>query len=79
MHHDLVDDDTCAFCDQESETIAHLLTQCSFAQQIWHDVLGQLNLQGCLLRTDKEFTSWFEIAASNAQPAVQKEPDQSLS
>jgi hypothetical protein len=28
-------EDTCALCDQESETITHLLVGCSFNKELW--------------------------------------------
>jgi hypothetical protein len=29
----------CPFCNQEDETIHHLLTGCVFARQFWHVIL----------------------------------------
>ena len=33
-------------CDQEEETIQHLLTGCVFAQQVWFSILSPLGLGG---------------------------------
>ncbi|XP_073367977.1 uncharacterized protein [Aegilops tauschii subsp. strangulata] len=33
-------DDACALCDQEEETMQHLLAGCSFSRQVWHEILG---------------------------------------
>jgi hypothetical protein len=33
--HQLQVDDRCSFCDQESETISHLLIACSFSREVW--------------------------------------------
>jgi hypothetical protein len=36
--------ETCPFCDQDAETIHHLLVGCVFSRQIWAHVLQQLGL-----------------------------------
>jgi hypothetical protein len=38
-HHGLWDDATCVFCDQESETMDHLLTGCAYLKETWFRVL----------------------------------------
>lgn len=43
--HGLQPDDICVLCHQESETIIHLLTSCTFSLQIWSDALAALGLQ----------------------------------
>lgn len=40
--HGLQDDDTCVLCDQESETITHLLINCSYSRQVWFSALRRL-------------------------------------
>ena len=37
--HNLQQDDSCALCSQEPETISHLLVGCSFSRQVWYRVL----------------------------------------
>ena len=37
--HNLQQQDLCALCNQESETISHLLVGCSFSRQIWYRIL----------------------------------------
>ena len=39
MRHNLQQDDHCALCSQEPETISHLLVGCSFSRQVWYRVL----------------------------------------
>jgi hypothetical protein len=34
----------CPLCDQEPETIDHLLIRCVFARKFWFRLLGQVNL-----------------------------------
>lgn len=48
LRHGLSTSDTCAVCDQESESISHLLLQCPFAKQVWFHSLSKLGLQACL-------------------------------
>jgi hypothetical protein len=36
--HDLQDDDRCVMCDQDSETITHLLIGCSYTKEVWHNL-----------------------------------------
>jgi hypothetical protein len=35
---------SCALCDQEEETVQHILTNCVFARQFWHDILSSFCL-----------------------------------
>jgi hypothetical protein len=70
MRHGLSTDDTCALCDQESESIAHLMIQCSFSQQIWFNVCS-LNITTCIPGRDDDFNSCFETAVANAPPDTQ--------
>ena len=34
--HGLSHPDKCLLCDQEEETVQHILTTCVFARQFWH-------------------------------------------
>jgi len=43
--HNLQDVDNCTFCDQQSETISHLSTECVLARETWYLVLRRYNLQ----------------------------------
>lgn len=72
MRHGLSNDDTCALCDQEEESIGHLMIQCSFSQQVWFDICSQLNIQSCIPGHDEEFNPWFETAVMNTEPSVKK-------
>ena len=37
--HNLQQRDTCALCNQEPETISHLLVGCSFSREVWYIIL----------------------------------------
>ena len=41
--HNLQDDDTCALCSQQSESITHLLLNCPFAKECWFLVLHRMH------------------------------------
>jgi len=52
--------DKCILCDQEEETIQHILTTCVFARQFWHSVLSPLNLQQLVPnRREHSFATWW--------------------
>ena len=39
-HRSLPHEDDCALCDQDEETMHHLLAGCSFSRQVWHEILS---------------------------------------
>jgi hypothetical protein len=43
-HHGMDHPDKCPLCDQEEETIDHLLVSCAFAKKFWFTFLSQVNL-----------------------------------
>jgi hypothetical protein len=50
----------CPLCDQESETIDHLLISCVFARQFWFTLLRQFNLQELSPQPDAcSFLDWW--------------------
>jgi len=53
--------DQCTLCDQEDETIQHILTTCVFARQFWFQILQPLNL-GFLVpnRRWTSFADWWK-------------------
>jgi hypothetical protein len=51
--------DRCHLCDQEEETIDHLLISCVFVRQFWHTLLRQVNLQAISPQPDDvSFLDW---------------------
>jgi hypothetical protein len=50
----------CPLCDQEQETVQHLLTTCVFTRQFWHGILAPFNL-GHLIPSPVEasFVEWW--------------------
>ena len=50
----------CPLCDQEDETVQHILTSCIFSRQFWFQILQSLNL-GSLVpnRRSTSFAVWW--------------------
>jgi hypothetical protein len=52
--------DKCPLCDQEEETIQHLLTSCVTARQVWFSLFAPLNLSGSVPRQcESSFADWW--------------------
>jgi hypothetical protein len=56
--HGLQDDDSSSLCDQEPETLDHLLTQCVFSK-VWTHVLSKVGLLNLLNQHDVQFVIWW--------------------
>ncbi|GJN03142.1 hypothetical protein PR202_ga20551 [Eleusine coracana subsp. coracana] len=56
----------CLLCDQEEDTINHLLTSCVFARQFWFSLLRRIGL-GLLAPqpSDVNFYKWWQAAVSS--------------
>jgi hypothetical protein len=53
----------CPLCDQEDETIDHLLVSCVFAKQFWYILLRQVGVHSLAPQpTDLVFDEWWERA-----------------
>jgi hypothetical protein len=53
-------------CDQEAETINHLLVKCVFAKQFWFDFLSSVGLQELCPAHEDSFESWWKSSSSRA-------------
>jgi hypothetical protein len=52
----------CPLCDQEEESIDHLLLSCVFARQFWFSLFQQLNLQEFTPQIDTiSFMNWWQM------------------
>jgi len=65
--------DCCPLCDQEEETVQHLLTTCVFARQFWFSILQPLNLSQLVPRhTDNSFADWWKKSWKKLQKHLRK-------
>ncbi|KAF8668847.1 hypothetical protein HU200_052049 [Digitaria exilis] len=63
----------CPLCDQEDETINHLLAGCVFARQFWHGILSLFGLQEITpLTGELDFFCWWEQASDRLPSALQQ-------
>jgi len=63
----------CPFCDQEEETINHLLVSCVFARQFWYYLLRQVGLHSLSPQpSDVSFDSWWDQASGATSGLIQK-------
>jgi len=63
----------CPLCDQEDETINHLLVSYVFARQFWYFLLRQVGLHSLSPQpSDTSFDSWWEKASGATSGLIQK-------
>jgi hypothetical protein len=53
------DDDKCTLCDQDTESIDHLLVNCVFSCQLWFKTLRRFGWQGLTPAQRDAFASWW--------------------
>jgi hypothetical protein len=65
--------EVCPFCDQEEETIEHILVGCVFTRQIWFSILQALHLPALVPSTsDTKFSSWWRKSLRLVPKELQK-------
>ncbi|WVZ94091.1 hypothetical protein U9M48_040028 [Paspalum notatum var. saurae] len=63
----------CPLCDQEQETVQHLLVSCVFTRQVWTLILNALGLPDLVPQPDgRRFSSWWSGAVSRAPKELKK-------
>jgi hypothetical protein len=61
----------CPFCDQEDETIEHLLCSCVFSRQFWHQLLHRFGLPDVAPQpSTTRFFAWWQQAGSSFNKEV---------
>lgn len=70
--HGLPHDTTRTLCDQEPETMHHLLAGCSFSRQVWHEILGWVRATTDLPDADTTFQSWWAASCDHAPASARK-------
>ncbi|WVZ89347.1 hypothetical protein U9M48_035768 [Paspalum notatum var. saurae] len=64
---------TCPLCDQEQETMQHLLISCVFSREVWTLVFSNLWLHDLIPQLDgKSFSGWWSGAIKRAPKEVKK-------
>jgi hypothetical protein len=63
----------CPLCDQEDETVQHLLASCVFAREAWAHILSKVGLQHLSPSGDvKSFQVWWRSSEQRVDAAVKK-------
>ena len=63
----------CPLCDQDGETIDHLLVSCVFSRQVWFNVLQHLGLQVLAPQAgERSFEDWWASTSSRVSGQIQK-------
>ena len=66
--------DKCSLCDQEDETIQHLLTTCVVARQVWIRLLHPLELTDLVPRQNEtSFADWWRKTMRRVKRSTKKE------
>jgi hypothetical protein len=69
----------CPLCDQEEETIDHLLVNCVFAREFWFILFRQVGLQNLSPQpTELSFHAWWENASSSTDDGLMRQGVNSL-
>jgi hypothetical protein len=64
----------CLLCDQDVESINHLLVGCIFAKQFWFELLKLGCWQGlCPQQEDHSFETWWMSSSSRVIEAARKD------
>ena len=77
FRHGLQPTDTCILCDQESETIDHILLGCVFSREVWHRCLRWAQLDGLNLNPAGNAIPWW-LAARKLIPQHRRKGFDSL-
>ena len=62
----------CPLCDQASETIHHLLLECPFSREVWHEILSWLRLSCPLPNNDATLHDWWCSARQDTPKPMHK-------
>jgi hypothetical protein len=59
FRHGLQDSNACIFCDQDAETMNHILLGCPFSHEVWETWLRKLHLQYIVAVQDEPTIPWW--------------------
>jgi hypothetical protein len=65
--------ENCVLCDQEDKTVQHILSNCVFTRQFWHNILTPIGLSSVgPKRRDSDFTEWRRKALTKIPKSKRK-------
>jgi hypothetical protein len=71
--HDMIHPNRCLLCDQEEETIDHILISCVFSRQFWFCLLGTVGMQGISPQPENvSFLQWWTRSSVIVMGAARK-------
>ena len=62
----------CPLCDQAVETMAHLLTGCSFSMTVWFEVLSWIRSTSGPPTVEGDFAEWWSLVVRTAPRQLRK-------
>ena len=62
----------CPLCDQAPETIRHLLLECPFSRQAWHEILAWLRLTTSAPTNEASLKDWWQQARQDTPKSLRK-------
>jgi hypothetical protein len=78
-HRGLPHPESCPLCDQEDETIDHLLVHCVFAREFWFILFRQVGLHTMSPQpSELSFLAWWEKASSSINDGLMRQGIDSL-
>jgi hypothetical protein len=71
--------EACPFCDQEQETVQHLLTSCAFTRQFWYNILSPFGM-GQLTPGPEETTlaDWWREVGNRVHKGFRKDVNNAI-
>lgn len=72
FRHGLRDENKCALCDQELETVDHLLLGCVFSQECWFKLLRFSGSQGLTPTQEEKLIDWWLQSRKRIARALKK-------
>jgi hypothetical protein len=63
---------TCPLCNQEPETMRHLIIGCPFARQVWHEIIAWLRLPCAAPSRDATLLDWWQGSRQHVPKPMRK-------
>ncbi|XBI17070.1 hypothetical protein VPH35_059197 [Triticum aestivum] len=62
----------CLLCDQQPETVRHLMLECPLTRQAWHETLAWLRIPAPIPSQEPSLTDWWRQANEDTPPTLRK-------